>query len=363
MQTQKEKSKIIHFIDTLSVGGAETLLKNTVSILPEFYHIIIYLNGPHTIKSHILEKNVEFIYLDYKGWTHLPSLFLKLKKIIKEIKPILVHSHLFYSTLLARLSVPKEIPLISTLHSMYSVDAFEKNRFSVWAERMTLKERHHLVGVSKYVLDDYLRYIPFQGKRFVLYNFLPDGFFGKKSEKSSSNMLKCIAVGNLKEAKNYRYLLNIFKELKHTGATLDIYGEGNDKEMLSAFIEKHNLPVKLCGLIDDVKERLDKYDLFIQASSHEGFGLSVVEAMARKIPIALSDIRVFRETTNGAAHFFPLNDAPKAASLLIELFNNHELRNKFIEEAYAFSNSNYCSNAYKQSLLKIYNSLLETKPE
>ncbi len=116
----------------------------------------------------------------------------------------------------------------------------------------------------------------------------------------------------------------------------------------------------MCGLIDDVKERLDEYDLFIQASSHEGFGLSVVEAMARKIPIALSDIRVFRETTNGAAHFFPLNDAPKAASLLIELFNNHELRNKFIEEAYTFSNSNYCSNAYKQSLLKIYNSLTET---
>ena len=93
---QTEKPKIIHFIDTLSVGGAETLLKNTVSILPEFYHIIIYLNEPHTLKSHILEKNVEFICLDYKGWTQLPSLFLKLKKIINRVKPVLVHSHLFY---------------------------------------------------------------------------------------------------------------------------------------------------------------------------------------------------------------------------------------------------------------------------
>ncbi|MFN2440715.1 MAG: glycosyltransferase, partial [Chitinophagaceae bacterium] len=221
---QKEKPKIIHFIDTLSVGGAETLLKNTVSILPEFHHIIIYLNEPHTIKSHILEKNVEFICLNYKGWTQLPSLLFKLKKIIKNIKPILVHSHLFYSTLLARLSVSKDIPLISTLHSMYSVDAFEKNRFSAWAERMTLKERHNLVGVSKYVLEDYLRYIAFDGKRFVLYNFLPDQFFEKKVERSSSNTIRCIDVGNLKEAKNYRYLLNIFKELKYTGVSLDIYG-------------------------------------------------------------------------------------------------------------------------------------------
>ncbi len=201
---QTERPKIIHFIDTLSVGGAETLLKNTVSILPEFRHVIIYLNEPHTIKSQVLEKNVEFICLDYKGWTHLPAVLLKLKKIIRKAKPVLVHSHLFYSTLLARLSVPKEIPLISTLHSMYSVDAFEKNRFSIWAERMTLKERHHLVGVSKYVLDDYLRYIAFQGKKFVLYNFLPDAFFENKSQKFSSNPIKCVAVGNLKEAKNKR---------------------------------------------------------------------------------------------------------------------------------------------------------------
>jgi glycosyltransferase involved in cell wall biosynthesis len=356
----EEKSKIIHFIDTLSVGGAETLLKNTVSILPEFHHIIIYLNEPHTIKFHILEKNVEFICLDYQRFVQLPSLLFRLKKIIKKTKPLLVHSHLFYSTLLARLSVPKDIPLISTLHSMYSVDAFEKNRFSAWAERMTLKERHHLVGVSKYVLEDYLRYIAFDGKSFVLYNFLPDRFFEKKMEKSSSTTIKCIAVGNLKEAKNYGYLLNIFKDLKHTGASLDIYGDGSDKEMLNEIIKQHNLPVRLCGLIDDVKERLDEYDLFIQASSHEGFGLSVVEAMARRIPIVVSDLEVFRETTHGAAHFFPLNDAPKAASLLISLFNNKQLRNQFIEEAFYFSKTNYCSNAYKQSLLNIYNSLIKT---
>jgi glycosyltransferase involved in cell wall biosynthesis len=246
---------------------------------------------------------------------------------------------------------------------MYSVDAFEKNRFSIWAERMTLKERHHLVGVSKYVLDDYLRYIAFQGKKFVLYNFLPDAFFENKLQKFPSNPVKCVAVGNLKEAKNYHYLLTIFKELKNTGATLDIYGEGNDKEILNAIIKKYDLPVTLCGQINDVKERLDHYDLFIQASSHEGFGLSVVEAMARKIPIVVSDLPVFRETTNGAAHFFPLDDAIKAASLLTDLFNDEELRNQFIEEAYAFSKTNYCSDAYKQSLLKIYDSFLDTKPK
>lgn len=361
MQLQKEKRTIIHFIDSLSVGGAETLLKNTVFILPEFYHIIIYLNEPHTIKSHIAGGNVEFIYLDYKGWTHLPSLSLKLKRIIKKVKPFLVHSHLFYSTLLARLSVPKDIPLMSTLHSIYSVDAFGKNRFSIWAERMTLRERYHLVGVSKYVLNDYLHYVPFEGKKFVLYNFLPDEFFEKKPKKSLSNTLKCIAVGNLKEAKNYRYLLNIFKELKHTEATLDIYGEGNGKEMLTAIIKQHNLPVKLCGLINNVKEVLDKYDLFIQASSHEGFGLSVVEAMARRIPLAVSDIQVFRETTHSAAHFFPLNDASKAACLLSNLFDDQELRNQFVDDAYSFAHSHYSSHAYKQSLLRIYNSLTETK--
>ena len=87
----------------------------------------------------------------------------------------------------------------------------------------------------------------------------------------------------------------------------------------SGKIDKYDLPVTLRGIIRETKPLFKNYDLFIQASLHEGFGLSVIEAMASGLPVFISDIPVFHEITNDFAHFFPLNDSLKAATLLGDL--------------------------------------------
>src|SRR5690606_17908609 len=110
--------------------------------------------------------------------------------------------------------------------------------------------------------------------------------------------IKLVAVGNLKEAKNYFYLLEIFNQLKGLHITLDIYGIGYQKKELMDYIQKNELDVQLCGLKSIDPSVLQQYDYFIQASLHEGFGISVIEAMACGIPVILSDIPVFREITN-----------------------------------------------------------------
>ena len=47
---------------------------------------------------------------------------------------------------------------------------------------------------------------------------------------------------------------------------------------------------------------------FIFPSSHEGFGLPIIESMKAECPVVCSDIPVFREIADGAAEFFNLND-------------------------------------------------------
>jgi glycosyltransferase involved in cell wall biosynthesis len=49
----------------------------------------------------------------------------------------------------------------------------------------------------------------------------------------------------------------------------------------------------------------------------EGFGLPVIEAMARGVPVACSDLPVLREVGGDAAHYFPPDD-PAAAAEAIE---------------------------------------------
>ena len=352
------RSLIIHVINDLSLGGAELLLINTLKLLPEYEHIVVYLFAGKDLAEKFNDQNVELICLHHKGWRSIFSSARKLKTIIKKRKPALVHSHLFESTICARLAVPASVPLVSTLHSLYSKDAFEKNQKSVWAEKFTLKRRHNIIGVSKYVLNDYLKFIAFKGERFVLYDFLPDNFFDLKPPESSAGQLKCIAIGNLKEVKNYNYLLEIFLNLQNKNITLDIYGEGNLRNKLQEKIDQLGLPVVLKGFAPDTRSLFKNYDLFIQASVYEGFGLSVIEAMASGTPVLLSDIPVFHEISNDLAHFFPLQDSRRAAELLYCLNDNEKKRNQYIEKAYDHCREKYSEHIYKNKLLEIYSHIL-----
>jgi glycosyltransferase involved in cell wall biosynthesis len=218
-----------------------------------------------------------------------------------------------------------------------------------------LKKSHTLIGVSHHVLKDYVSNVPFKGKRFVLYNFLPDAAFHPKADGSAAGMIKLVAVGNLKEAKNYHYLVQIVKSLPNVA--LDIYGTGPLESDLHRYITDQNLPVRLCGSAVITPELLHQYDFFIQASSHEGFGLSVIEAMAAGLPALLSDIPVFREITGGRAHFFPLQNIVEATLKVANIISAPYPQEQ-VNEAFNYAHEQYCAARYCQQLVDIYQAVV-----
>jgi glycosyltransferase involved in cell wall biosynthesis len=348
---------IIHIIDTLGRGGAEILLKNSIKNLPEYKHVVVYLNKPADLKK-IFKGDTEFICLEHKGWKTFLKTIIKIRKIIVQKKPVLVHSHLFYSNILARFAIPVDVPLVSNLHSMYSYDAFQKNRLSMILERLSVKRHHSIIAVSKFVLKDYLKFVNFKGKTFVHYNFIPDEFFNINGSGSFQGQLKGIAIGNLKEAKNYHYLLKIFNKLKGQNVSLDIIGEGLQREELQKSIDEQNLPVKILGTVENIQPLFQNYNFFIQASTHEGFGLSVIEAMASGVPVLLSDIPVFHEITNRLAHFFPLDNAVKAAEIIFDLLEDESVLNKYKNDAFDYCKEIYNEETHKKELIKIYEQII-----
>ena len=350
------KLKIIHIINSLGGGGAEILLVNTINALPDHEHLVLYLHQPDHLRSR-LPADVRTLCLEHRGWKFIFLTIRQISRIIEQEKPSLVHTHLFESSICGRLATPRHIPLITSLHSLYSIDAFKKNRKSLWAERLTLKDRHNLVGVSATVLQDYLAHVPFKGKQFVLHNFLPESNFNFSQRPSTGN-LRCVAIGNLKEAKNYPFLLDMFAVLRNSNIELHIYGEGPLQQQLSDRISREGLKVRLMGKAGNIPALLNDYDVFVQASSHEGFGLTVIEAMAVGLPVLVSDIPVFREITHNLAHFFPLNNAQSAADLLLQMSADEALRNKFAHRAFEFCASEYSQEAYRSKLLAIYNDVI-----
>ena len=71
----------------------------------------------------------------------------------------------------------------------------------------------------------------------------------------------------------------------------------------------------------------------VTASTDEGFGLPLVEAMSAGIPVVCSELRVFREVTGGHARFFDVGSPRRFAAAVRDL-ENPELRSELVESAY-----------------------------
>jgi glycosyltransferase involved in cell wall biosynthesis len=82
------------------------------------------------------------------------------------------------------------------------------------------------------------------------------------------------------------------------------------------------------GEIDaaDVSALYDSLDIFAFPSLVESFGFPLVEAMAKGLPIAVSDTPSNREIAADAGLFFPSEDAQALAGILGELIDNAALR-------------------------------------
>ena len=70
--------------------------------------------------------------------------------------------------------------------------------------------------------------------------------------------------------------------------TLNIYGSGKDESMLKE-LSKDICNVILHGSTNKVQDKLDENGIYIMTSDYEGYGISLVEAMRRGLPIILRD--------------------------------------------------------------------------
>jgi glycosyltransferase involved in cell wall biosynthesis len=69
----------------------------------------------------------------------------------------------------------------------------------------------------------------------------------------------------------------------------------------------------------------EEASLFVYPSTHEGFGLPLLEAMARDVPVIASDIPALRETADAAARFVNAFDSEALGNEIVRLLADQEL--------------------------------------
>ena len=356
----KMKLKVLHVITSMGIGGAEVLLANSLAKggLQDYTdNSIALFEGTSWVVDRI-DKEVKWYSLDYKSILSLPRVLYQLRKIIKENKIDIVHTHLTRTGFLTHLVLPKNVKHVHTIHTTYSKN-FETGKTLLWIEKqLYFKSKNaNIISLSDYTKDDFLEAVNFKGNIFVLNNFVNEAYFNlnKLPYPADSPTLKLIAVGTLKKLKNFEFLLEVFGYLKDYPITLDIFGDGNQVAYQNV-IQSNNLKVNMRGATPDLPGVMAKYDLFIMPSVIEGFPLVLFEAMASGVPVMLSDIASLKCIVKENAIYFDFK-AKEVADTLVSIFEKKIDINSLAEKARTYAEETVKREKYIARLLDIYGAL------
>lgn len=128
-----------------------------------------------------------------------------------------------------------------------------------------------------------------------------------ESSKTEPKTKNLVYMGSFMPYKNVELLIKGIEDLPEFTLTLCSKVDPKRRERLLAHAsqEARSRIVFVNGMSEaKYTEILDECFALVTASKDEGFGIPVIEAMSRSIPVVLSDIPIFREVASEAGHFF-----------------------------------------------------------
>ena len=150
---------------------------------------------------------------------------------------------------------------------------------------------------------------------------------------SSCENKQVIFVGRLNEQKGLEYLVDIWAKVnrKHPDWVLHMYGDGEQKQLLSQMIKEAGLERVIISYPPTpmIKDKYLESSIFLLTSRFEGFGMVIIEAMACGLPVVSFDCpwgpaEIIRNGEDGFLVEYLNTD--ETAQRVCQLIENPELR-------------------------------------
>ena len=348
----RKKIKICFFIPSLNAGGAEKMLIKLASYFArndDFSIYFIVLGSGVLIKELDLEK-IKLINLNKRRALH--SIF-SLARVLKEIEPDVIFSalgHANVSAVIARtISRTKTKVIISERSTISNAPLFAgglKSSINKAIYKFFYLRSDGIVAISKGVKKDLIKTLSIpENKNSVIYNPAYPENIEEVVPISRSKLLKnnktklIITVGRLEKAKDFLTLLRSISLIKNDLIHLFILGEGSQRPLLENYVIENNLSdvVTLQGFVEDPLSWLKSADLYVCSSAWEGFGNSIVEAMACGLPIVSTDCAGPKEILGGLGKLVPIGDEISMADAILHSLRTQDENVIFSDRARYFS--------------------------
>lgn len=353
------KIKVLRIINRFSLGGPSFHVILLTKYLNSTYETALVGGVPEPGEAdsyYLLEKyDLEATILpelrrDLNFLSDIRAYF-KLKKIIEDYKPDIVHTHASKAGALGRLAAHHcgvKI-IIHTYHGhvFHSYFGKIKTTFYKIVERYLAKITTGIIAISetqKYELSEIFKIAP-KDKIEVIPLGLDLSAFVEKSNESrlkarkklslSSDEVAIGIIGRLAPIKDHHFFLDAIElVLSKTKIKIRVFivGDGTEKfsiqERVNEINSKYPGKIKMTSWIREMVPIYHALDLVCLSSKNEGTPVSLIEAQAAGLPVLSNDVGGVRDIVkNGkSGYIVPKNNLQAYTEKLLELIESPELR-------------------------------------
>jgi len=359
--------KVLRIINRFNLGGPTYNAAYLTKYLPSEYETLLVggVAEKHEADSlHIVRSlNIEPIILPEMSRSIHPlndwKAYFKLRKIIKQFRPDIVHTHASKAGLLGRLAaIHENVPVIvHTFHGHIFHSYFHPlvTKTFLNIERYLAKRTSTIVAISELQKRELSQVFKVADEN--KFEVIPLGldlrkFAEEKKEKRSKfrsqhnlpeNYIVIGIVGRLVPIKNHYLLIDAIQQIKskiNRSFELMIVGDGSERENLIKYVQEKNLSYRTnpLGSPADVyftswiKEMDGAYaamDIVALSSKNEGTPVSLLEAQAAGKFVVSTNVGGVKDIVH------------PSAGIIVEDFNVESFANALLKAIESFEKVNY----------------------
>ena len=390
----KKKIKILRIINRFNIGGPTYNATFLTRFISDDYETLLVGGLPdegETDSLHVLkEYGVEPLLIE--EMKRLPSFqndrkaYLRLKEIIKEYKPDIVHTHASKAGALGRkAALSCKVPIIvHTFHGHVFHSYFGKIKTKLFKliERRLAKKSTGIVAISELQKKELsLEHNICKDHKIKVINL---GFDLKKfnnnletnRELTRNNFsidqdeIAVAIVGRLAPIKNHHFFLDVIQEISNRSKkriAVFIVGDGSERGAIEQKIEQmtlgSNVRIEMTSWIKEIGIFNAGMDIMCLTSNNEGTPVSLIEAQAACIPVITTDVGGVKDIIlDGETGFIvPKDSIQKYTEKLLILIEDENKRKKMSQNGWSFVEHKFHYTTLVKNMETYYSELLNAK--
>jgi glycosyltransferase involved in cell wall biosynthesis len=388
---QKRKIRVLRIINRFNMGGPTYNATFLTRFLSDDFETLLVGGMPEedeTDSLHILKQyGIEPLLI--KEMKRQPSFFQdraaykKLKNIMAEFKPDIVHTHASKAGALGRRAANSlGIPVVlhtfhgHVFHSYFGTfktkiyKAIERGLASKSSGIIAISEiqKKELTQIHNICEESKIKVIPL-GFDLSRFNAAKNEFRESTREEFGilENEVAVAIVGRLVPVKNHLLFINalgnVIKDLT-VPVKVFIVGDGSERsnieEAVQSLPKSPLLKIKLTSWIQDIAKFNAGMDFICLTSNNEGTPVSLIEAQAANIPVITTDVGGVRDIVlEGETGFIvPKNDVASLSDKMRLLIEDEKLRKKMSQNGWTFVEHKFHYTTLVKNMEEYYHSLI-----